>query len=203
MPQLIIIVLILAFPSSVFAAYKCTDTNGRVGYQDQPCAEGAVEKEIRLYSPPEQGVSNGAFKPKVSADPAVSDGDVSGDKMSFVDESSMLLRTHLAGVLSSLSPIKIRVIEYYYNTGVWPQKLKDIDLDKDEMTSREINTIVLGDEGGIYAYLDEQFGEDKKVVLMPKRVMGGTSVEWECFANFSVKRLAYRGRALCESRAIN
>lgn len=198
MPQLIIIVLILAFPSSVFAAYKCTDTNGRVAYQDQPCVEGAVEKEIRLYSPPEQGVSDGVFRPKVSADPSVSD-----DEMPFLDGSSMLLRTRLASVLSSLSPIKIRVIEYYYNTGVWPQKLKDIDLDKDEMTSREINTIVLGDEGGIYAYLDEQFGEDKKVVLMPKRVMGGTSVEWECFANFSDKKLANRGRALCESRVIN
>ena len=173
-------VMTFSVPASAF--YKCTDTNGRVTYQQHVCNEVDVEKKLHIYNPPEIGVSK--------------------DKAYVGDKSSPLLRAQLASILASLSPIKLRVIEHYRYMGVWPETLESIGLVAAEVASSNVEKVTFDEDGGIHAYLRETFGDNKRVVIRPKSVMGGTSFEWECFANFNKATLLYLGNPSCESREI-
>lgn len=196
-PLLFFIIAVLIFFSlPALAVYKCTNAQGEVAYQDSECQAGAVEKKMHVAVPSTPAEP----KPAPGSDEQISD-------KAFVDEGSpIVIRAELSNVLATLSPIKMRLIEYYAYAGKWPKSLADIDLKVSEMTSSHIDKIVLSDIGGnkraIKAYLNQSFGKDKRLILMPKSVMGGTSFEWQCFANFNKQSLSYGGQQLCESRGI-
>ena len=196
-PLLVFIITMLVFFSlSALAVYKCTNAQGDVAYQDSECQEGAVEKKMHVAVPSASAES----KPALGSDEQISD-------KAFVDEGNpIVIRAELSNVLATLSPIRMRLIEYYAYAGKWPNSLADIDLKASEMTSSHIDKITLSDIGGnkrgIKAYLNQSFGEDKRLILMPKSVMGGTSFEWQCFANFNKQSLSYGGQQLCESREL-
>lgn len=196
-PLLVFIIAVLMFFSlPALAVYKCTNAQGEVAYQDSECQAGAVEKKMHVAVPSTPAEP----KPAPGSDEQISD-------KAFVDEGSpIVIRAELSNVLATLSPIKMRLIEYYTYAGKWPKSLADIDLKVSEMTSSHIDKIALSDISGnkraIKAYLNQSFGEDKRLILMPKSVMGGTSFEWECFANFNKQSLSYGGQQLCESREV-
>jgi len=189
---------LMLFSLPALAVYKCTNAQGEVAYQDSECQDGAVEKKMHVAvpsTPPEPRPALTAEQQQLAQN-------------AFVDEGSpIVIRAELSNVLATLSPIKMRLIEYYAYAGKWPNSLADIDLKASEMTSSHIDKMTLSDIGGntrgIKAYLNPSFGENKRLILMPKSVMGGTSFEWQCFANFNKKSLVYGGQQLGESRVLN
>ena len=188
MKSYLLFVLLLSVPMPVLSYYKCTNELDEVVYQKIPCRPTSTEKKIHVYTPPQSGVVKGS--------------EFDGDE-SISNEKSTIIRSKLSSAIASLSPIKKSVTEYYRSKGEWPRKLSDIKMNKDEMTSSYIDEIILGDNGEVAAHLNSDFGNDKQIIIKPKSVMGDTSFEWKCYANFTKQLLSSSDYPLCKSRVIN
>jgi hypothetical protein len=68
-PCLLMLLLLPSLPAVAGTAYQCTDSNGKVSFQDKPCASGQHQKELQLddsqpYTPPPAPAEDtGAFEP--------------------------------------------------------------------------------------------------------------------------------------------
>lgn len=105
------------------------------------------------------------------------------DEESAVAERQMLLRAMVATALAQLAPIKTMMTEHYLVNGEWPASPADIGLDPAELTSSVVAGVSFELRGVIVARLTSEVGDYAVLRLVPKPVMGGTSLEWRCRSN--------------------
>lgn len=167
--------------------FKCTDSSGRTQYQQVPCEGRQQQDKVRVYTGPGDPAEMN-WKPY----------EASPDEPAVIDPQRFTARFFSA--VSSLGPVKVALANYYHARGSWPETLRDVGYEPREMRSSLIEKVVIGREGAIVARLTTDFGMDKKVVLRPKPVMGDTSIEWECHANFPARAMMLAGERFCRSR---
>lgn len=91
-------------------------------------------------------------------------------------------KSKLAQALALVSPIRINIIHYYADTGKWPNNFSDIDLNSNEIQQKDlIDNAELRLGGVLHLRLSAStFGENEVLQLIPKPIMGGQSINWEC-----------------------
>lgn len=108
------------------------------------------------------------------------------------DYSVYMRAAQLAQVLALLQPLKITMSQYYAMNGEWPSSLEQINLKPEQMTDGQyLDSVGLGDNGRIIAFLSAVFGRDRILSLEPKSVMGGMHTRWDCVTNLNMK--TYQG----------
>ena len=70
------------------------------------------------------------------------------------------------------------------------------------MNSSKIDSVRLEPGGVVVAKLNNAIGNNKYIAMQPQSVLGGTSIEWRCYANFPRQVLSYGNSSTCESRVI-
>lgn len=163
---------LIAQPAGAANYFKCVGPDGSVIFSDTECPESAqvvTEKTLKA----------GTLTGHVEGSP-YQDGQ---NKLSL--EEMIQLRSQLAEVISSLSPVKVAAAEHRANSGEWATQLESLGFDSRNMRSSLIHNVRLGRAGAIIAQLDKSLGSDKLVVLNPHEVLDGSQLEWECAANFS------------------
>jgi len=183
----LLFLMMVSVPMPAYSFYKCVDASGAVTYQKIPCANAAAQKKMHVYVPPKPGLMMGQK--------------FSGDE-SDAGETPIAIQDKLSTILSSLAPVRTAVLEHYQSKKEWPETLSDLGMNEAEMTSSYIDVISFDGSGKISTHLNKGFGENKLVVSEPVSVMGGTSFEWSCYANFPEKSLVSGKKQLCESRVI-
>lgn len=160
-------------PSNV---YKCQQPNGTIAYQRVPCDPEAST----LQSPPRRNQPNPGSRDE-NASEATELTPYTG--RSRVTDAA-LKRAYLGQAFSSLSAVRIRLIQYRQARGEWPESLETLGFEPARMSSRHIQSVRLAPGGRIISDLAEPFGEDKKIALTPNTIMDGTEIEWRCALNF-------------------
>lgn len=104
----------------------------------------------------------------------------------------------LTAVMSIMSSLKISTTEYYMMNGRFPERLSDIHIDNpDEFTDLELVKYYSIEQGGIVAArLANRFGENAKLVFIPKPLNQIGLIEWSCRGNLHKSVLA---RLNCKS----
>lgn len=96
----------------------------------------------------------------------------------------------LASAMGDISHLRVMVLEFYYYSGEFPASVDDLGLDPATMVSKHVTGVTLEPEGVLVAHLPESFGSDKRLKLIPYLAMGGSTVEWNCYANLPAVILA-------------
>lgn len=174
----------------VHAAYKCVDEKGNVTYQTKACQSNELQTKTKVSS--KKIPSGSQTEPKQD--------EFTSDQL-MDSTQALLIKQKIATAISALTPIRIMTMDYHSVNGDWPTQLSDIGLDKDNMKSSTVDSVKMGGNGDFAAELNESFGDNKLIVFRPESVMGGTSIEWKCFANFTSEQLSTPGLPLCESSA--
>lgn len=172
---------------------KCQDINGDVSYADDECPGNTRQlskTKLKAYKT-SQAISHKDLK-KSKAYP---------EHVSSSQEKAILV-ARLSKVLSSLSPIKIKMTEFYMETGIWPESFHTIELSPKSLKSSLINKTTLDKNGRIKVNLNQSMGKQKQLWIYPQSVMGGTSIEWQCFTNFPKSMLDAGNSDICISRNI-
>lgn len=177
----------------VSAFYKCDNGQGEISYQKYPCSPTAAQKQVRVYIPKQTGIENVTEYTE----------ETTAINQPTSDQETMMFLSKLNTAIASLTPIKISSAQYHNMNGSWPKKLSDIRLDKKTMKSSHIKTVKLAKQGRIIAYLNDSFGTNKKIILKPENILGGTGLEWACYANFTKSALSYNNNPICKSKMIN
>lgn len=99
------------------------------------------------------------------------------------EQERLLLAARLADTVSSISPIRTYLLEYYYSMGEWPESLEQVGLDSVTLYSQDIEAVQLGGDGIVQARLSQAFGNGKFLELAPFEVLSGTSMRWRCRSN--------------------
>ncbi len=183
-----VFLLLISIPTTAFSIYKCVNEQGKTTFQETACPSNASQEITKSQpgsSPKSELVEHREF---TSDEPMES-------------SEAMLIRQKLASAISSLSYIKISVVEYYSSSGNWPKELSDIGFDSDGMNSGTINSVKIGANGDFAAELNDTLGDKKLIVFKPESVLGGSAIEWSCYANFTEKVLSFAGHSICKSSA--
>jgi hypothetical protein len=192
---LLIVVAIVSPTHTVVAGkfYKCFNEDGELVYQQVACDSNIKQETVHVFTAPDQhtqlgsqSMGNSEYIAK-GAEPATTD--------------TLRFQSRLLNVLAQLVPIKIAVQEYYMVNGGWPEHPQVMGFNQENLKSSDINEILMGDQGAIVVWLNEGFGQEKRLVLAPHLVMDGTSMEWQCQANFPASSLTQNGVPLCQSRS--
>jgi len=189
---LLFLLMVLA-PLPAHSFYKCTDEAGAVTYQKIQCRPASTQNKMHVYIPPKPDAVLGGEFP---------DDDDAADGASE-SESALSIKDNFSTIMSSLAPVKMAVLEYYRSMNKWPKSLADIGMNATEMTSSYVDGVSLDSSGKVVARLNRGFGQKKQLILEPKNVMGGTSFEWKCYANFPKNTLLSGGASMCESKVID
>ena len=162
--------------------YQCRNSEGETTFRDTPCekAEATVRTEELAPREPESQTP-----PIESSAPGAA--------------GSYRQAANLAQALSSLTPTKMLVSEYYLINGRWPGNLEQLGLDSRSMHNQQISRVTLLPGGGIRAALSELFGSGKRLTLRPKEAMGGTQLEWSCKVNLPAATLARMYGSACSA----
>ncbi len=184
----LLLALMLLLPMQAHSFYKCIDKAGGVTYQKIPCSHTSAQNKMHVFVAP---------APDVALGNEVPDDELEGS------EPTLSIKDELAAILASLTPVKGAVADYYKSNNQWPEHLADVGMNEAEMSSSYIDSVSLAGNGRVLARLKRGFGTNKKLIIEPRSVMGGTSFEWKCFANFPAKVLASENKPWCSSRAIN
>ncbi|MES9831969.1 MAG: pilin [Candidatus Thiodiazotropha sp. DIVDIV] len=195
--RIILLALFFLTPSSQVLAkkfYKCTNPEGELVYQQVACDSDISQETVSVFTAPEQRSQLGSKLMGESEYIPQGEEPATTGKMQF--------QSRLFNVISLLTPIKLEVQQFYMMNGAWPEKPQDMGYNPDNLKSADIKEVLFGDGGAIVATLSNNFGNDKRVVLAPKLVMDGTSLEWQCMANFPAQSMMTAGMTVCESRAI-
>ncbi|MET0067763.1 MAG: pilin [Candidatus Thiodiazotropha sp.] len=197
-PDTIKVLLIAAAVSSPFSAaiagkfYKCFNEDGELVYQQVACDSDVKQETVHVFTAPDQRSQLG---PSVMGE---AEYVAQGDEPATVDP--LRFQAGLSNVLGQLSPIKIAVQQYYMINGNWPESPAAMGFNENNLTSSDITGILMADEGAIVVGLSERFGNEKKLVLAPRLIMDGTSLEWQCQGNFPASALTLSGIPICQSR---
>lgn len=195
--RIILLALLFLAPSSQVVAkkfYKCTNAEGELVYQQVACDSDISQETVSVFTAPEQRSQLGSKLMGESEYIPQGEEPATTGKMQF--------QSRLVNVISLLTPIKFEMQQYYMMNGAWPEKPQDMGYNPDNLKSADIKEVLFGDGGAIVATLSNSFGNDKRVVLAPKLVMDGTSMEWQCMANFPAQSMMTAGMSMCESRTI-
>ena len=182
-------------PASAGKFYKCTNEQGELVYQQVACDSDIKQETVHVFTAPEHRSQLGPKLMGQSEYIAEGEEPATTGKLRF--------QSRLSQAISVLNPIKFAVEQYYRMNGVWPENPQDMGFNQENLKSSEINEVLMGDQGAIVAWLSNDFGTEKKVVLAPKLVMDGTSLEWRCLANFPAQSMSMAGMILCESRSLH
>jgi len=172
--------------SEAASYFKCKDENGKIIFSDTECpVESEILTEKTLRPNTLTGLSN--------SQPYLGDDGMSLQEM-------FELRGDISQAMAAMSPLKNAIAEYYLQEQQWPQQLENLGFTPKQTNSKEIDSVVIGEQGALIAKLRDSLGAGKMVVLKPNEAMDGTLIEWECIANFPellMKELS------CESRNIH
>ncbi len=181
--------------------YKCTDVNGKTAYQQRPCSSATKQETVTI-----RGKSAAiAQLPELSSNAQLfGNSEYTADKDEPVLANQMVFLAKLSQVLATLHPLKFSIVEYYSMNGEWPKSFKELGLEEKSLSSLYIVQVSIVKNGVFLAQLSSEFGAGKKVALVPIPVMGGTSMEWSCFANFPASSMIMTAAktTLCKSRVI-
>jgi hypothetical protein len=91
-------------------------------------------------------------------------------------------KSRLAEVLSLVNPTRFSITQYYADVGKWPNSFSDINLSSSDFTQKDlIDAAELRLGGVLHLRLARStFGENEVVQLIPKPIMNGQSIDWEC-----------------------
>ncbi len=100
------------------------------------------------------------------------------DKIHF----SSIKKSKVAEALSLVSPVRFSIAQYYAETGNWPNSFSDINLNSSELQQKGlIDSAELRLGGVLHLRLARStFGENEILQLIPKSIMNGQSIDWEC-----------------------
>ena len=100
------------------------------------------------------------------------------DKLQF----NSVKKSKVAEALSLVNPVRFSIVQYYAETGKWPNNFSDIDLNSSELQQKDlIDNAELRLGGVLHLRLAvSTFGENEVLQLVPKPIMGGQSINWEC-----------------------
>jgi len=188
-----LILAIAAFSLNAATIVKCQNMSGDISYADDICPSNTRQlskTKLKAYKT-SQSISHKDLK-KAQAFP---------EHESSAQKKAVLV-ARLSQVLASLSPIKVKMTEHYMQAGSWPESFHTIKLNPKSLKSSLINKTVLDKKGRIKVELNTSFGDRKKLWIFPEPVMGGTLIEWQCFANFPKSMLNAGNSELCVSRDI-
>lgn len=97
--------------------------------------------------------------------------------------NSYMLRAHFANALSTVSPFKAQVAMYTYESGSFPKNLQALGYQPSQMQdSDKIRDLKIVD-GVIKIKANKNLGDNALIILTPKFVLGGSSLEWRCTTN--------------------
>lgn len=116
------------------------------------------------------------------------------------DYEGALRAAQLAGVLQSLTPLKIMLTEHYQVTGQWPASVEELGLEPDRLHGRGIEKIQILPGGAIRARLSAEFGPGMTLDLLPAEQMDGLSMRWNCRTNLPGEMTASLAGMNCRSR---
>ncbi len=173
--------------------YKCFNEDGELVYQQVACDSDIKQETVHVFTAPDQHSQLGGQLMGDSEYVAKGEEPATTDPLQF--------QSHLIKVMEQLMPIKMAVQEYYMMNGGWPEQPQDMGFNQENLKSSDINQVLMGEQGAIVVWLNEGFGQEKKLVLAPRMVMDGTSMEWQCQANFPASSLTQSGAPLCQSRS--
>lgn len=162
--------------------HKCRSSDGRLYYSDVPCpAQTETVHKGKLNS---------------------SDSDV--PEPAPTPRNIETIRPQFAAALASLSGLRTAVLEHYMSNGKWPNHLLQMGFTPESMNSSLIDEVRMSNyEGEIEATLNKKtFGKDKKIVLTPKPILGGSQMEWQCATNINKQLLGTDMHPLCESKKL-
>ncbi len=184
---------LVSYPAYSGSIIKCEGADGSITFADTRCPANQVQTAKKTYQQ-RKAVKQTSQKNLEKAAEFPDDG--STPRM-----SGYFVQSQLAQVFSSIMPIKLSMTEYFMVSGRWPEKLQDMRFNPADMTSSLIDATELDRQGRLNIKLNKQFGENKAIWLYPKMVMGGTQIEWLCYANFPKNILSNPvGQELCSSR---
>ncbi len=188
-------ILLISSSFSLQAAtiVKCQNISGDISYADDICPSNTRQLSKTKLK---------AYKTSQS----ISQKDLKKTKTYPEQESSAqqkaILVARLSRVLSSLTAIKIKMTEFYMQSGAWPESFHTIKLNPKALNSSLINKTILDKNGRIKVELNRIFGTRKQLWVYPQSVMGGTQIEWQCFTNFPKSMLEEGNTEICLSRNI-
>ncbi|MET0051292.1 MAG: pilin [Candidatus Thiodiazotropha sp.] len=173
--------------------YKCFNEDGELVYQQVACDSDVKQETVHVFTAPDQRSRPGS--------PLMGDSEYIAEGVEPATADPLRFQASLSNVIAQLSPIKVAVQQYYVMNGAWPAQPGDMGFNQDNLKSSDINEVMMGDQGAIMVWLSERFGQEKRLVMAPRMVMDGTSMEWQCMANFPTSALSIGGVPLCQSRA--
>jgi len=94
---------------------------------------------------------------------------------------SMDRRALVADAVQRATMFRASLTEYYMTNGRWPIDADEAGLpSSDEMRGGAVRSITVEREGRVAIALDDTFGADSRIVLMPKTIGATGQVEWSC-----------------------
>lgn len=98
----------------------------------------------------------------------------------------------LASVMNVIRNLKGSVSSYYLLNGQLPSRLSDLDINNpDKLTNPRLVKYYTVDEGGVIAvHLSNSFGNNAKLVFIPKTLDQIGLMQWKCHGNLSEKILS-------------
>jgi len=184
---------ILSFNLNATTIVKCQSMSGDISYADDVCPSNMRQlskTKLKAYKT-SQSISRKDLKKSIEFP----------EHSSSMQQKAILI-ARLSSVLASLSPIKIKMTEFYMSAGTWPGSFHAIKLNPKALRSSLINKTILDNNGRIKVELNRSFGTRKQLWLYPESVMGGTLIEWQCFTNFPKSMLDAGISDTCLSRDI-
>nr|WHW29705.1 hypothetical protein [uncultured bacterium] len=107
----------------------------------------------------------------------------------FKDKSNEYMaffrQAQLSKALQLIPSIKVRLTEYYMNSGHWPGNLSQIQFDEGLLVEQTegLDRIYLESRGSIVLKLDEKFGASAHMVLEPSVDNRNSTIFWRCLTN--------------------
>lgn len=100
------------------------------------------------------------------------------DKLQF----NSVKKSKVAEALSLVSPVRISIVQHFAETGKWPNTFADLNLNSGELQQKDlIDSAELRLGGVLHLRLAKStFGENEVLQLIPKPIMSGQSINWEC-----------------------
>ena len=98
-----------------------------------------------------------------------------------------------ASAMADVSTVKMLVTMHLYENGEFPVSISDLGLEVESMTSSHVSGLKIEENGTVLAKLPEKLGDNREFKLIPKLVMGGHNIEWNCYSNLPAYILSGTG----------
>ncbi len=203
MHRIFVIFILTLVSFEVPAYFKCTGQQGEVSFQEYPCPDATDQVEERIRGEHKSQSSDSGNSPRqinATANQKYTEEYVGDPPESLVEIATTLGEVNAA--VASLSALKMILTQYFAMNGKWPERLSDAGFEDGSMNSSKIDSVRLEAGGVIVAKLNDDIGIEKYIAMQPQTVLGGTNIEWLCFANFSKQVLNHGDNNSCKSRVI-